>query len=446
MGIDTEETNLSGIRYSLSKRDSRVIWHPFTQHQIAPLPIPIVRGEGAYLFDIQGKRYLDLISSWWVNLYGHAHPEIARAIYQQAQRLEQVIFAGFTHEPAVELAETLLTILPPKFGKIFYSDNGSTAVEVALKMAYQYWRNQGELQRRRFIAFQGGYHGDTFGAMAVGKSSKFFDHFADCFFSVDFSPYPMTWWDDATIVQKEQAALTWLSDYLSCHASEIAALIIEPLVQGATGMRMCRPQFLQELECLAQRYQLLVIYDEVMTGFGRTGEFFACQKAKTFPDIICLAKGLTGGFLPLAVTVCREFIYQAFLREDFQGALAHSHSFTANPLGCAAGLASMRLLQDNYTSQQLKMIETVHQESLWQLVTRGLIEKPRYCGTIAAFALSQSIDYGSLHSQHWQSRFMEQGLLVRPLGNVIYLMPPYCIREEDLRAAYATIETVIKRG
>src|SRR3990167_10393527 len=235
MGIDTEETNLSGIRYSLSKRDSRVIWHPFTQHQIAPLPIPIVRGEGAYLFDIQGKRYLDLISSWWVNLYGHAHPEIARAIYQQAQRLEQVIFAGFTHETAVELAETLLTILPPKFGKIFYSDNGSTAVEVALKMAYQYWRNQGELQRRRFIAFQGGYHGDTFGAMAVGKSSGYFDQFTEQLFAVDMAPYPSTWWGDGEVEQKEQDALAWLSAHLSQYANETAALIIEPLVQGAGG-------------------------------------------------------------------------------------------------------------------------------------------------------------------------------------------------------------------
>src|SRR3990167_790334 len=240
MGIDTEETNLSGIRYSLSKRDSRVIWHPFTQHQIAPLPIPIVRGEGAYLFDIQGKRYLDLISSWWVNLYGHAHPEIARAIYQQAQRLEQVIFAGFTHEPAVELAETLLTILPPKFGKIFYSDNGSTAIEVALKMAYQFWRNQGVSTRQRFMVFENAYHGDTVGAMSLGKGSQFFKEFDDLLFKVDLFPYPATWIEDNNICEKEEKTLEKIADYLEKYGHETAALIIEPLIQGAGGMRLCR--------------------------------------------------------------------------------------------------------------------------------------------------------------------------------------------------------------
>src|SRR3990167_4049553 len=368
MDICTTDRGFSCATMKLAERDQQVVWHPLTQHQIATSPIPIVRGKGAYLFDAQERCYLDLISSWWVNLHGHAHPAIALAIYEQAQQLEQVIFSGFTHEPGVLLAETLLNLLPSGFSKIFYSDNGSTSVEVALKMAYQYWRNQGESQRKRFIAFNGGYHGDTFGAMAVGKSSGYFDQFTDCLFAVDIAPYPVTWLGDIDIEQKEQVALSWLITYLSQHADETAALIIEPLVQGACGMRMCRPQFLQALQQLARSYQLLIIYDEVMTGFGRTGELFACQKAGTYPDIICLAKGLTGGFLPLAVTACREKIYHAFLGDNIQSALVHSHSFTANPLGCAAGLASMALLQDQQTQAQIAMIEAVHRAELSQLM------------------------------------------------------------------------------
>lgn len=428
---------------NLAERDQEVIWHPLTQHFTAKLPISIDYAEGAYLIDVDGKRYLDLISSWWVNIHGHACPEISNAIYAQAQRLEQVIFSGFTHQPAVELAEKLLALLPSQFSKVFYSDNGSTAVEVALKMAYQYWQNKGEVQRTRFIAFDGGYHGDTFGAMSVGKSSGFFKQFTACLFKVDIAPYPATWLDDENIIEKENNALAWLEEHLSYFSHETAAIIIEPLIQGSIGMHMCSSNFLLRLEVLARSHDVLIIYDEVMTGFGRTGELFACLKAKTTPDIICLAKGLTGGFLPLAVTACQEKIYHAFLGEDFNLTFAHSHSFTANPLGCAAALASLTLLQNEATQTQIKRIETTHQQMLTEISSNPYIEKFRYCGTIAAFDLVAHSEYGSKASQDWRNHFLNQGLLVRPLGNVIYLMPPYCLDVEALKKAYVLIENII---
>lgn len=428
---------------NLSERDQAAIWHPLTQHQQTASPTPIVRGEGAYLIDEQGRCYLDLVSSWWVNLHGHSHPEIADAIYQQAKTLEHVIFAGFTHQPAVELAEVVLKMLPDCFSKIFYSDNGSTAVEVALKMAYQYWRNVGEVNRKRFIAFENGYHGDTFGAMSVGKQSGYFNHFSDLFFDVFLFPYPDTWLEDDTILQREQDALDAIENYLLAFSHEVAAIIIEPLVQGSSGMRMCRPRFLQALEKCVRHYNILIIYDEVMTGFGRTGDLFACLKTETIPDIICLSKGLTGGFLPLSMTACHEKIYQAFLGDNFKKALAHSHSFTAHPLGCAAALASMKLLMRSSTRDSITMIERVHAEILSYFLRRFPITKARYCGTIAAFEWPVPTEYGSNVSIKLRTVFLEKGLLIRPIGNVIYLLPPYCITEDELRNAYTLIEKIL---
>ncbi len=428
---------------TLLERDQVTIWHPFTQHQTAPLPIPIVRGEGAYLFDSHEKSYLDLISSWWVNIHGHAHPAIAKAIYEQALKLEQVIFAGFTHEPAVRVAETLLSLLPAGFTKIFYSDNGSTTVEVALKMAYQYWRNQGE-KRHRFLAFSGGYHGDTFGAMALGKSSKFYQSFADLLFEVDFAPYPATWQADEKVEEKEKEALQWIEAYLSRHGQETVAVIIEPLIQGASGMRVCRPAFLQALQDLVKQHEVLMIYDEVMTGFGRTGMNFACEKAKTTPDIICLAKGLTGGFLPLAVTACHEKIYQAFLGEEIDQALLHGHSYTANPLGCAAALASLALLRSETVLQQIQRIEALHQEMSSPLSALGRVENVRHCGVMAAFEWVTETAYGSSLSQNWREIFQKRGLIIRPLGRTFYLLPPYCISIDDLRGAYQVLLEVLE--
>lgn len=428
---------------TLSERDNAVIWHPITQHKMTPPPLPIVRGEGAYLIGEKGERYLDLISSWWVNIHGHAHPDIAKAIYEQAKTLEHVIFAGVTHEPAVLLAEELLTILPKSFSKIFYSDNGSTAVEVALKMAYQFWRNQGEKQRRRFIVFEDGYHGDTFGAMSVGKGCGWFSHFDDLLFNVEVMPYPATWIDDEDVAKKEKAALEKLALYLEKFGNETAALIIEPLIQGAGGFKICRPEFLREVETLVKAHGILIIYDEVMTGFGRTGDYFACLKAKTVPDIMCFAKGITGGFLPLAVTACQERIYAAFLGDNVSKALIHGHSFTANPLGCAASLASLKILKHPETREKMKLIEKIHEEEIQNLAKNSAVEKVRYCGTISAFNLRLTSEYGSSASIQYRDSFLKKGLLIRPLGNAVYLMPPYCISETDLRRAYLTIQEVI---
>lgn len=430
---------------SLSNRDHNVIWHPYTQHQMTALPIALKRGEGAYVYDENNKSYLDCISSWWVNLHGHAQPDIAKAIYEQALQLEHVIFSGFTHEPAVKLAEGVLSLLPDYFTKVFYSDNGSTAIEVALKMAYQYWRNKGESQRRRFIAFDGCYHGDTFGAMSLGKTGGFFSHFDDLLFPVDIFDYPSTWMDDQNGEQKEHAILNKIQEHLQQYGHETAALIIEPLVQGSAGMRMCTPRFLQNLDKLVKQHNVLMVYDEVMTGFGRTGEYFACLKGQTMPDIICMAKGLTGGFLPLAMTVCREEIYQAFLGDHFAKALAHGHSYTANPLGCAAGLASLALLTSLETRNKIQAIERVHQQGLTQLQAQAGIEKTRYCGTIAAFEIAVDCGYGSNLSIQLRDHFLSQGLLIRPLGNVVYLIPPYCIDTLALKNSYDVMGEIVNK-
>lgn len=429
---------------TLSERDHAVIWHPLTQHQMTDLPLSIARGEGAHLIDHAGKHYLDLVSSWWVNIHGHAHPDIAEAIYEQAKTLEHVIFAGFTHEPAVLLAEELLTLLPGSFSKIFYSDNGSTSVEVAVKMAYQFWRNQNESQRTRFIVFENGYHGDTFGAMSVGKGCGWFHHFEELLFKVEIFPYPGTWNHDATVLQKEQQVLEKIAAYLEKWGNETAALIIEPLIQGSGGMNMCRPQFLQKLAELIKSHDILLIYDEVLTGFGRTGDMFACRKSETLPDIICLAKGLTGGFLPLSVTACHERIYQAFLSDNIAQALVHGHSFSANPLGCAASLASLKLLRSAKTQAKIRSIEKVHCEELISLANNTSLEKFRYCGTISAFNVKLTPEYGSAMSIQLREYFLKRGLLIRPLGNVVYLMPPYCVNEEELRRAYKIIQEIMQ--
>lgn len=421
---------------SLSTRDQAVVWHPYTQHKTSQQALPISRGKGTYVYDEKGKAYLDLISSWWVTLHGHGHPDIAKAIYEQAMELDHVLFAGFTHEPAVALAEKILALAPAGYSKVFYSDNGSTAVEVGLKMAYQYWRNQGEKKRQRFIAFDGGYHGDTFGAMAVGKYCGYFEAFNDLFFAVDKFSYPETWLGDAFIEEKEQRVLTEIKDYLEKNGSEICALIIEPLVQGSSGMHMCRPQFLRELEKLIRAHGILIIYDEVLTSLGRCGDYFACHKAGTSPDIICVSKGLTGGFLPCAMTLCQEKIYAAFLGDSIASALIHGHTFTANPIACAAGLASMKLLEQTETQKQIALIEKIHTEELPRVLETGSVEHGRYCGTIMAVDFKIDAAYGSENSLALRKKFNDRGLLIRPIGKVLYFLPPYCITETELRNAY----------
>ena len=421
--------------------DRRHLWHPFTQAQTAPPPLPVACGRGASLFLTDGREIVDLISSWWVTLHGHAHPAIAAAIAGQAGRLEQVIFADFTHEPAVRLAARLAGLLPDGLDRVFFSDDGSTSVEVALKLAWQFWRNRGERHRTRFLAFEGGYHGDTFGAMAAGQGSGFYEPFQDLLFPVTLLPFPATWLGDDQVAAKEAASLEALDHWLEHHGGDTAALIMEPLVQGAGGMRMCRPSFLQDLIPRLRRAGVLLIFDKVMTGFGRTGSLFACQRAGVVPDLICLSKGLTGGFLPLAATVCRDELYQAFLGGGFDRAFAHGHSFTANPLGCAAALASLDLIEAPETASRIKAIERRHRAWIQRLADHPHLRRPRALGTIAAVDLdTEELGYGAAVAPRLKAFFLDRGLLIRPLGPVIYLLPPLCISDQQLDRAYQAIE------
>ncbi|GHM58899.1 MAG: adenosylmethionine--8-amino-7-oxononanoate aminotransferase BioA [Candidatus Mesenet longicola] len=424
---------------NLSERDKKIIWHPFTQEKTAGFSIAIKKGYGSYLYDENDKSYLDLISSWWVNLHGHAHPEIAKAIYEQSMALEHVIFAGFTHKPAVELCEKLHALLPKVLSKFFFSDNGSTAVEVALKMAYQYWYNQSDVERTIFLSFEGGYHGDTFGAMSVGAKSGFHNAFAKLLFSVLTVPFPETWNGDEEVENKEEHALEVLQNHLNTCSDKIAALILEPLVQGASGMKMCRPEFINKVIRLVREYKILVIFDEVMTGFGRTGSNFALEQTEIIPDFLCLSKGLTGGFLPLALTVTTEKVYEAFLDKNFTKAFAHGHSYTANPLGCAAAIASLNLLMRPNTAESIKKINNAHQEGLALLKTCVNIKYTRIIGTIAAFDIC---NYST--AQKLKVECLEQGLLIRPLGNSVYLLPPYSTSDLELIEAYGKIQNILK--
>jgi adenosylmethionine-8-amino-7-oxononanoate aminotransferase len=424
---------------SILDLDRRHVWHPFTQEQTAPPPMVAIGGKGAKIFTDDGRELIDLVSSWWVNLHGHGHPAIARAVAEQAARLEQVIFADFTHAPAAHLAARLAELLPGDLDRVFYSDNGSTAVEVALKVALQYFANRGDDERRRLLAFDGGYHGDTVGAMSVGKSSGYFRAWEGLLFPVEMLPYPATWIGDDEVLAKETEALSALEAALT---TDVAAVIIEPLIQGASGMRMCRPEFLKGVAKLARAAGVLLVFDEVMTGFGRTGAPFACLKADVVPDMVCLSKGLTGGFLPMGATVVREPIHQAFLGESLGQAFLHGHSYTANPLGCAAGLASLDLLLATDCQDRIGAIETIHDERLRALAARDKILHPRLSGTIAALDLGEG-GYASALAPHLKKYFKDRGFLLRPLGPVAYFLPPYCIEPADLHRAWDTLESAL---
>lgn len=430
-------------RDELLALDARHVWHPFTQAGVAPPPLVATRGKGVTITDADGRDYMDVCSSWWVNLHGHANPMIAKAVADQAARLEQVIFADFTHEPAARLAAGVVRHLPGDLDRVFFSDDGSTAVEVALKMARQFWTNQGQ-DRRVYVGFHGGYHGDTAGSMSVGRSCGIFNAWENMMFPVEVVPYPVTWDDDLEAEAKEQRALLALDEVLEKNAGKVAAVIIEPLIQGASGMRMCRPQFLRALEARVREAKTLLILDEVMTGFGRTGDMFACAKAGIHPDFVCLSKGLTGGFLPMGLTVTREYIYEAFVAPDIAKAFLHGHSYTANPLGCAAGLASLTLLEAPECQQRLKDIEALHRSRLPGVARRPGVSKARICGTIAAFDLKGD-GYGGESSRRLKETFMAKGLLMRPMGDVLYLLPPYCITDMELHRAWDIIDSVVSK-
>ena len=418
---------------NLSGRDRQSIWHPFTQAQTADPPIAIVRGEGAYLFDENGKRYIDAVSSWWVNLHGHAHPYIAGKISEQAGKLEHVIFAGFTHEPAVELSERLLKHLPIHHKKIFFSDNGSTAVEVALKMAIQYWFNRGE-KRNTVLAFNNAYHGDTFGSMSVSERGSFTKPFHDFLFDVIYIDTPTP--------QNEDRAIARLESAISNHPSSIASFIFEPLVQGASGMMMHDPEALNRMLEICKDHDVLTIADEVMTGFGRTGKYFATDYLSEKPDIICLSKGLTGGFMPMGVTSCTENIFKAFLSTDKMKTLFHGHSYTANSLGCSSALASLDLMEKGETWQAIDRIGRKHLQFSREMTAHKQLRDVRQRGTILAMELETGNDssyFNNLRDLIYNF-FLEKGILMRPLGNVMYLLPPYCISDDDLDYIYRCIK------
>jgi adenosylmethionine-8-amino-7-oxononanoate aminotransferase len=433
---------------ALLELDRTLLWHPFTQVRTAGAPTAIRSAQGAILTDFEGREILDLISSWWVTLHGHGHPAIARAIGEQAGRMEQVIFAGFTHEPAVTLCQRLTAILPRELRRCFFSDNGSTAVEVALKMALQACRNRGEAGRSRFLAFEGGYHGDTVGAMSAGVSSGFFQAWRELLFPVDVMPVADTWLGDETVEAREAAALERLDRHLEANGSQTVAAIIEPLVQGACGMRMHRPSFLRGVVGRLRAHGILVILDEVMTGFGRLGAHFGCLAAEVVPDFICLSKGLTGGALPMSLTIATEAIHDAFLDDGIDRAFLHGHSFTANPLGCAAALASLDLLLDPACAAARARIERRHRTDLARLVAGSAkAGRLRVQGTIAAFEVSDpDPGYGSDFNARMKRWFLQRGLLLRPLGNTLYLLPPFCITDAQLDRAYAGIKEGLECG
>ncbi|HEY2384378.1 MAG TPA: adenosylmethionine--8-amino-7-oxononanoate transaminase [Terriglobia bacterium] len=403
------------------------IWHPYTQEATDATPIAIDRGEGAYLYTRDGRRLIDAISSWWVNIHGHSHPLIAEAIAAQARKLEHVIFAGFTHEPAEELSARLAKVLPASLTRLFFSDNGSTAVEVAMKMAVQYWHNLGRPEKHRIVALEHAYHGDTIGAMSVSDDSPFTAAFRSL-------RIPSLCIRDAGELERM---------FESKH-QEIAAMIVEPLVQGAGGMLVYSADLLRRYRELCAAHDVLFIADEVFTGFGRTGRMFACDHAGVQPDMMCLSKGLTSGFLPLAATVCTENIYQAFYSKDRSRTFFHGHSFSGNPLGCAAAIASLQIFESEPVFDRIAAIERIHAQRLEALKDHPSVAAVRMLGTIAAIELKAG-DAGYLSELRTRLYpfFLEQGVLLRPLGNIIYTVPPYVITPADLNYVYDVIVKVL---
>ena len=414
------------------------LWHPTTQVAVAPEPLRVVGGRGSLLELEDGRQLIDAISSWWVTLHGHAEPSIAAAIGRQALQLEQVIFANFSHPPAEQLATRLSTLTGLE--RLFFSDNGSTAVEVALKIAWQWWRNQGS-ERRQLIAFEGAYHGDTFGAMALGDRSIFTAPYDDLLFDVARIPWPHTHWGDEGLEQREAEALRQLDWALQ---TPTAALIVEPLIQGASGMRLVRAGFLRAVQERLRASGALLIADEVMTGFGRTGALFASQRAQLRPDLMALSKGLTGGFLPMGVTLASERLYRGFISDTPAHTFFHGHSFTANPLGCAAALASLDLLQHN--PERYQQFEARHRHGLEQLSAHSLVKRVRCLGTMAALEVEVgAVSYLNPVGREIQRLCLEQGVFLRPLGNVVYLLPPLGISEPQLQRCYEALGSALQQ-
>jgi adenosylmethionine-8-amino-7-oxononanoate aminotransferase len=431
----------------LAPRDRAHVWHPYTQMQTAPEPIAVTHGEGVYLYTDDGRRILDGISSWWVNIHGHSHPKLNEALAAQARRLEHVIFAGFTHAPAVELAERLVAAIGPPLTHVFYSDDGSTAVEVSLKMAYQYWQLVGQPHRRCFLALRHGYHGDTVGAMSVSEASPFTAPFAPLLFDAARadSPYCARCPLGLSRPACQIACLSDLDRLLTEYQGRVAAVIIEPMLQAAGGMIVWPREFLSGVRTLCMQHQTLLIADEVMTGFGRTGRMFACEHGPIQPDIMCLSKALTAGYLPLGATVCTDAIYDAFLG-DRRKTFFHGHSFTANPLACAVAVASLDLFRTEGVLQRVTELEALFRTRLEPLRHLPGVADVRVIGGVGILELDVAegatgylADVGTTLAR----QFLARDLLLRPLGNVLYFMPPYVITDEAANWALDQVADVV---
>lgn len=405
-----------------------MIWRPFTQEKTVPQAINVIRGRGLYIYTEDGKKYADMISSWWVNIHGHANPEIAEAITVQAKTLEHVIFTTFSHHPAQNLVEKLKTVLPAELNNFFFSDNGSTSVEVALKMAYQFFKNQGNNKRKVYLHLEGSYHGDTYGAMSVsGENSMYHKTFSDFFFETISIEVPEFFEGyDGNIEEREDEIIGKLKKTLEQRGEEICALIVEPLIQGARGMIMYRPNFLEKLVRIVREFGILVIFDEVFTGFYRTGRFWAMDYLSEKPDILCASKAITGGFLPLGLTVTSKRIFSAFLSDDYHKALIHGHSYTGNPISCAAACKSFEILTRPETLKRITDIENVH-----KVMHLENVQKRRTLGTITAFDVPDAET-----AQNITSRLFEKGIFIRPINNTLYLVPPYCVTKNELEQFY----------
>jgi adenosylmethionine-8-amino-7-oxononanoate aminotransferase len=444
----TKATGKSGMdqqaNWDWQQQDRDHIWHPLTLTKLEPELLAVVRAKGPWLYSAAGTRVLDMISSWWVNVHGHGHPAIAAAVARQVKQLDHVIFGGVAHPAATAVVQGLRPKLPAQLSRYFFSESGAVAVEIALKQAAQYWRNLGQPQRQRFVAFDGAYHGETFGAMSVSGQLSYSQNFRDWLFAVDTIPFPETWDGDDAVEGREAAALAAADRLLDQQGNTLIALIVEPLVQGAGGMRMCRPQFLNRLVAKFQQAGVLVIFDEIMTGFGRTGRLFAHQKLEPaiVPDILCLSKGLSGGVLPLALTITQESIYQVFNAHDWQQGFAHSSSFCGNPIACAAAAASLALFDRPEAWQAMERLQAWYQEIGTVFAARyPQLVRWRRCGNILAVDLAeQPADYGSSFSVGLRQLAIQHGLLLRPLGNTLYLMPPYCLTTAQLQQAFKGLD------
>jgi adenosylmethionine-8-amino-7-oxononanoate aminotransferase len=422
-------------KMNLTERDGQHIWHPYTQHKTSKPPIAIVKGEGALLWDDSNKEYIDAIASWWVNPFGHSNQFIADAIYKQLTTLEHVLFGGFTHEPAVVLSEKLMEILPKNQNKIFFSDNGSTAVEVAIKVALQYYFNKGE-KKTTIIAFENAFHGDTFAAMAASGISFYTQAFEGMFIDIVRIPVPI----------KGQEEVSFQALAKAIKNNNCAGFIFEPLVQGAAGMVMYEPEALDELIKICQENGVLTVADEVMTGFGKTGKTFACDYLQTQPDMMCLSKALTGGTIPLAITTFTQDLFDAFYSDDINKALFHGHTFTANPTGCAAALASLELLQTDEMQTNIERVNQSHLEFQKHIEKHPKVATTRVLGVIFALEIkteNQASYYGTLRNKLYDF-FIENGIILRPVGNIVYVLPPYIITDSQLQKIYDVIENALE--